>query len=338
MVVTIAPTRTSSVPATRSTRPPSRGASGIIINDWDSVGANRQVELSGPIAKGMVRRENVHELGDIVAGKAALRRDPGGIVFYKNNTGLAMQFARRHPAQEAPGRGHQPHHPDGVVRERKAAYLAVRNGRPGPATGGRPGLTLTRQPPSPRPCWPCLRYFYTGTHCHGRDGRTPGARTCRAVGASLGRAQRIHADAGRRRSRDRRGLAGGDEPLDPERQRGALGFQEPVLRLLPIPRVRPGVRRVAVLESVSLWRASECRRSAVADLRAADGAVCAVRSGAVAARLRPPGPRASPDRRTIGRRDRCPRALARRRLRAGGGGVHVRRRCGGAAAAHRASS
>ena len=68
-------------------------ASEIIINDWASVEANRQVELSAPIDKGLVKRENVHELGDIVAGKARLKRDPGGIVFYKNNTGLAMQFA-----------------------------------------------------------------------------------------------------------------------------------------------------------------------------------------------------------------------------------------------------
>ncbi|MBX9775823.1 MAG: ornithine cyclodeaminase family protein [Xanthobacteraceae bacterium] len=68
-------------------------ASQIIINDWDSVEANRQVELSGPIAKGLVKRENVYELGDIVAGKTVLVREPGGIVFYKNNTGLAMQFA-----------------------------------------------------------------------------------------------------------------------------------------------------------------------------------------------------------------------------------------------------
>jgi ornithine cyclodeaminase/alanine dehydrogenase-like protein (mu-crystallin family) len=68
-------------------------ASEIIINDWDSVDANRQVELSGPIGKGLVKRENVHELGDVVAGKVKLRRDPKGIVFYKNNTGLAMQFA-----------------------------------------------------------------------------------------------------------------------------------------------------------------------------------------------------------------------------------------------------
>ena len=68
-------------------------ASEIIINDWDSVAANRQIELSGPIAKGVVKRENVHELGDVVTGKVTLKRDPGGIIFYKNNTGLAIQFA-----------------------------------------------------------------------------------------------------------------------------------------------------------------------------------------------------------------------------------------------------
>jgi alanine dehydrogenase len=68
-------------------------ASDIIINDWDSVAANGQVELSGPMRKGLVRREDVHELGDVVAGKAKLRRDPDRVVYYKNNTGLAMQFA-----------------------------------------------------------------------------------------------------------------------------------------------------------------------------------------------------------------------------------------------------
>jgi alanine dehydrogenase len=68
-------------------------ATDIIINDWDSVAANRQVELTEPIEKGLVKRENVHELGDLVAGKARLSGAPGGIVFYKNNTGLAMQFA-----------------------------------------------------------------------------------------------------------------------------------------------------------------------------------------------------------------------------------------------------
>ena len=65
----------------------------IIINDWDSVTANRQVELLKPIEKGLVRRENVHTLGDIVAGKSRLSGERDAIVYYKNNTGLAIQFA-----------------------------------------------------------------------------------------------------------------------------------------------------------------------------------------------------------------------------------------------------
>ena len=65
----------------------------IVINDWDSVVANRQVELLDPIEQGLVRREHVHELGDIVAGKVKLAPDRDAIIYYKNNTGLAIQFA-----------------------------------------------------------------------------------------------------------------------------------------------------------------------------------------------------------------------------------------------------
>ena len=68
-------------------------ASDIIINDWDAVAANRQVELLDPIERGEVRREHVHELGDIVAGKVAVRQTRDRILYYKNNTGLAIQFA-----------------------------------------------------------------------------------------------------------------------------------------------------------------------------------------------------------------------------------------------------
>ena len=35
----------------------------------------------------------MHELGAIIAGEAQPRRDPGAIVYYKNNSGLAIQFA-----------------------------------------------------------------------------------------------------------------------------------------------------------------------------------------------------------------------------------------------------
>jgi ornithine cyclodeaminase/alanine dehydrogenase-like protein (mu-crystallin family) len=65
----------------------------ILINDWDSVHANRQVELLDPIEKGRVDRARVHLLGDVVAGRASVRGTADTIVYYKNNTGLAMQFA-----------------------------------------------------------------------------------------------------------------------------------------------------------------------------------------------------------------------------------------------------
>ena len=55
--------------------------------------ANRQVELLDPIEKGIVKRERVHELGDIVAGKVTVRQTPNSILnYYKNNTGRAIQF------------------------------------------------------------------------------------------------------------------------------------------------------------------------------------------------------------------------------------------------------
>jgi ornithine cyclodeaminase/alanine dehydrogenase-like protein (mu-crystallin family) len=76
----------------RSTRTPSR-ARDIIVNDWEGVVANRQIELLDPINKGLVKREHVHELRDIVAGKVDVRQSPGEILYYKNNTGLAIQFA-----------------------------------------------------------------------------------------------------------------------------------------------------------------------------------------------------------------------------------------------------
>ena len=68
-------------------------ADGIVINDWDSVIANRQLELLEPIDKGLVRRDCVHLLSDLVAGKVQLQQERDNIIYYKNNTGLAIQFA-----------------------------------------------------------------------------------------------------------------------------------------------------------------------------------------------------------------------------------------------------
>ena len=68
-------------------------AESIVINTWDSVMANGQIELLGPIEKGIVKRENVHELGDLACGKVSVKQTRDNIIYYKNNTGLAIQFA-----------------------------------------------------------------------------------------------------------------------------------------------------------------------------------------------------------------------------------------------------
>ena len=72
-----------------------------------------------------------------------------------------------------------------------------------------------------------------------------------------------------------------------DRHGRALGRQEPVLCVLPLPRVRHPRRPRAVLEPLSLRRASERRRPAVADLLARLRAVGVVRSHALDPRLRP---------------------------------------------------
>jgi ornithine cyclodeaminase/alanine dehydrogenase len=66
-------------------------ASAIIVNDWESVVENQQTELLDLIETKRVRKQQVFELGDVITGKAA--PDLSGIVYYKNNSGLAIQFA-----------------------------------------------------------------------------------------------------------------------------------------------------------------------------------------------------------------------------------------------------
>jgi ornithine cyclodeaminase/alanine dehydrogenase-like protein (mu-crystallin family) len=73
-------------------------ATSIIVNDWESVIDNDQTELLDPLKNGLIRREQIHELGDLLTGKAKIRQpargaDTEGIIYFKNNSGLAIQFA-----------------------------------------------------------------------------------------------------------------------------------------------------------------------------------------------------------------------------------------------------
>jgi ornithine cyclodeaminase/alanine dehydrogenase-like protein (mu-crystallin family) len=71
-------------------------AGALIINDWESVIDNDQTELLDPLKEGVIRREQIHELGDLLTRKAQVSAPTdghAGIVYYKNNSGLAIQFA-----------------------------------------------------------------------------------------------------------------------------------------------------------------------------------------------------------------------------------------------------
>jgi alanine dehydrogenase len=68
-------------------------ASDIIINDWESVVSNRQTELLDLIDSGAVDRDHIFELGSLCTGEATVKQTRDNIVYYKNNTGLGMQFA-----------------------------------------------------------------------------------------------------------------------------------------------------------------------------------------------------------------------------------------------------
>jgi len=73
-------------------------ASCVIINDWESVIDNDQTELLEPIEAGVISRDDVHELGELLNGKVSIKQTPPGdtrkgIIYYKNNSGLAIQFA-----------------------------------------------------------------------------------------------------------------------------------------------------------------------------------------------------------------------------------------------------
>ena len=73
-------------------------ANAIIVTDWDSVIGSDQSEILDPLAEGVILREQIHELKNVVAGKSQIVQSPrgsksDGIIYYKNNAGIAIQFA-----------------------------------------------------------------------------------------------------------------------------------------------------------------------------------------------------------------------------------------------------
>lgn len=83
-----APVKRSEVDETTFVR-----ADAICINDKETVLFDNQRELLEPIERGLFGWEKVHEIGHVVAGDIQVRRRPEDIVYFKANSGMAIQMA-----------------------------------------------------------------------------------------------------------------------------------------------------------------------------------------------------------------------------------------------------
>jgi alanine dehydrogenase len=65
----------------------------IIVGYKPQIFLDKQAEFHDRIERGIVKAEDLHELGDLLNGKCRSREDEKEITFFKNNTGMGIQFA-----------------------------------------------------------------------------------------------------------------------------------------------------------------------------------------------------------------------------------------------------
>ncbi|MBI3065110.1 MAG: ornithine cyclodeaminase family protein, partial [Deltaproteobacteria bacterium] len=65
----------------------------IVVGYKPQIFLDKQAEFHDRIERGIVKAEDLHELGDLLNGKCRGRKDDREITFFKNNTGMGIQFA-----------------------------------------------------------------------------------------------------------------------------------------------------------------------------------------------------------------------------------------------------
>jgi ornithine cyclodeaminase/alanine dehydrogenase-like protein (mu-crystallin family) len=70
-----------------------RKANLIIVGSKQQIFIDKQAEFHDRLERGIVKADDLHELGDLLNGKCRGRNDPKEITFFKNNTGMGIQFA-----------------------------------------------------------------------------------------------------------------------------------------------------------------------------------------------------------------------------------------------------
>jgi ornithine cyclodeaminase/alanine dehydrogenase-like protein (mu-crystallin family) len=65
----------------------------IVVGYKPQIFIDKQAEFYERIERGLIKAEDLHELGDLLNGKCRGRRDDEEITLFKNNTGMGIQFA-----------------------------------------------------------------------------------------------------------------------------------------------------------------------------------------------------------------------------------------------------
>jgi ornithine cyclodeaminase/alanine dehydrogenase-like protein (mu-crystallin family) len=65
----------------------------IVVGSKQQIFLDKQAEFHDRLERGIVKAEDLHELGELLTGNCRSRKDPREITFFKNNTGMGIQFA-----------------------------------------------------------------------------------------------------------------------------------------------------------------------------------------------------------------------------------------------------
>jgi len=70
-----------------------RRAALIVVGYKKQIFLDRQAEFFDRLERGLVRAEDLHELGELLTGRCRGRQDDKEVTLFKNNTGMGIQFA-----------------------------------------------------------------------------------------------------------------------------------------------------------------------------------------------------------------------------------------------------